>query len=315
MRTAWNEAKNKGSGAPAAAPSASAAANEAGPPASASHDVDQAPPPQQTATAPLPVPAEGPPASGEAKPDSPSEDQKPVGAEDEPVGFARLWIGLAGALDFLEVPTGDDVCKLSASQQPANTAGFYCTNPDGSDFPSRASPAQNAQVATRGQAGHVDGGLKVGNQRVLLAIDYALTRNLLAGGRFGYVLGSYTGDAAVKDGRALGSRFHLELRATYVFGHAPLSVEGFAPLAFAAAGVSEFDGSSTSAVTLSGVAGQQPVTVWLTHAPFFVAIGGGVRYQFSPRVAFTSAVRVNGVFGGNGFWPTYGPEITAQYGF
>lgn len=86
-------------------------------------------------------------------------------------------------------------------------------------------------------------------------------------------------------------------------------------MAFAAAGMSEFDASSPSAVTLSGVAGQHPVSVWLTDAPFFVALGAGMRYQFSPRVALTAAVRLDGAFGGNGFLPTVGPEIAAQYGF
>ncbi|MDP9148957.1 MAG: hypothetical protein M3O36_03305 [Myxococcota bacterium] len=303
LRAAWEEAKRDASPPPSlTSPRESESRGDAG--TSGPSTVHPTGPIVATTEAPV---AEG---SEEPKPVEPSDDK----TLEEPA-FARLWVGFSGAIDFLSVPAGTDVCKLSASAQPANTGAFYCTNPDGSDFPSRASPAQNAQLATRGQAGRVDGGVKIGNQRGMLAIDYALSRNVLAGVRVGYPLGTYTGSAAVQDGRAFGPRWHLELRATYVFGQAPLSGEGFAPMAFVAAGVSEFDASSSSAVTLSGVAGQHPVSVWLTDGPFFVALGGGMRYQFSPRVALTAALRLNGVIGGNGFLPIVGPEIGAQYGF
>ena len=55
--------------------------------------------------------------------------------------------------------------------------------------------------------------------------------------------------------------------------------------------------------------------VWLTDGPFFFEFGPGIRYQFSPRAAFTAAARVNAVIGGNGFMMTYGPEFGFLYGF
>jgi hypothetical protein len=228
--------------------------------------------------------------------------------------FARIWVGVSGAIDVVLLPSATDVCKLSAKAGPINSPGYYCTNPtDGSDFPSRATPDQNNQL--RGDAGHVDGGFHIGNVRVMLAADYAVTANILAGARLGYVLDAYPGTAAVQAGRALRPKIHVEVRGTYVFGNHPLSQEGFAPMAFAGAGVSQFDAHITSAVTLDNVVGQQPVDVWLTNAPVFVVLGGGVRYQFSPRVAFTAAARWNLVFGGNGVLLTYGPELGVAYGF
>ncbi len=85
-------------------------------------------------------------------------------------------------------------------------------------------------------------------------------------------------------------------------------------MAIAGLGLSEFDGHSTTVVSTSNVAGQQPVEAWKTGGPFFVLFGGGIRYAFSPRAAVTLAARVNMALGG-GLLLTYGPEIGVQYGF
>jgi hypothetical protein len=85
-------------------------------------------------------------------------------------------------------------------------------------------------------------------------------------------------------------------------------------MAFAGLGAAEFDGHSTTVVSTSNVAGQQPVEAWKTAGPFFLLMGGGIRYAFSPRAAVTLAARVNMAFGG-GPLLTYGPEVGVQYGF
>ncbi len=238
--------------------------------------------------------------------------------EAEPSGeYSRLWIGVAGAVDFLSLPEGDDLCALTATGIPANQPGYYCTNPDGSDFPSRTNSAQ-ASSLFRGQAGHLDGGLHAGDVRVFFAVDYAVSPEILLGARIGYIFNSYPGSAAVTDHRAFGSRAHVEARGTYVFGDEPLRVTGFAPTVFVGAGLSEFDGHAASIATMhtaAPVPASQPVNVWLTDGPWFLAVGPGVRYQFSPRAAFTAALRLNATFGGLGALITYGPEIGFQYGF
>ena len=149
----------------------------------------------------------------------------------------------------------------------------------------------------------------------MAAFDYALSASFLLGARVGYVFNAYTGSVASANGKAFGPKLHLEARATYLFGHEPLAHAGFAPMVFLGTGVSEFDGHTTTVVTLDNVAGQQPVNVWLTDGPFFAALGAGMRYQFSLRAAFTLAARANAVFGGNGFLLTYGPEVGVLYGF
>lgn len=245
---------------------------------------------------------------GETEAPAEESNEKP-----EPGAYAHWWFGITGALDFLSMPSGQGVCLLNQQAQPANSQGYYCTNPDGSDFPSRnpAGAAQNAQLLKAGQAGNPPGGFQPGNVRVMFSFDYAATPSFLVGVRGGYVANAYTGQAAVKDGRAFGADVDLEARGTYLFGERPLANVGFAPMIFAGAGVSEFDGHTTTIVTLVS---QQPVNAWITDGPFFVVVGGGARYAFSQRAAFSLALRVNGAFG-NGFLATYGPEVGIQYGF
>lgn len=226
--------------------------------------------------------------------------------------YARLWFGVSGTLDFVLMPAASDVCKLTIDLQPQNSDHLYCTSPNGADFPSAAA---NAHLSTLGAGGHVDESVQPGDVRVLLAVDDAVAENVLLGLRAGFVLNAYSGNAAIRDGRAVGPKVHAELRVTYVFGRNPLSHEGFSPTAFVGGGMSEFDAHASTQVTLDNVTGAQPASVWLTDAPFFATVGGGVRYQFSPRLQFTLGARLNVAFHGNGFLPTLGPELTFQYGF
>jgi hypothetical protein len=271
-------------------------------------------------------PAHGEPAHGEPAHGEPDEEPAEHATEHEtsrraptgPLPYAHWWVGAAGAIDFLVMPGGTDLCALTPTTAPANLSGYYCTNPDGSDFPSRASSAQNSALIP-GQSGTVPGGLHPGDVRVLVAVDYALTPSILVGGRIGGVLNTYPGAAAVTFHKAYGSKLDWEVRGTYVFGDAPLTHEGFAPTVFASAGMAEFDAHVASIVSMSqkapNVPISQPVNIWLTNGPLFLAVGGGARYQFSPRFAFNAAARLNVAFGGTGALVTYGPEIALQYGF
>jgi hypothetical protein len=244
-----------------------------------------------------------------------------------PGTFARWWIGVSGAIDFTTLPAGNDVCALGPSGAPANASGYYCTTPTGADFP--ANGAENATIAP-GQSGQASGGLRAGNLRALFAFDYAFTPNVLVGGRLGYVFNAYpSSGAAVAARHAFGSGIELEARGTYVFGDDALSHGGFAPVVFGALGLAEFDAHTSVTATKalpytyvdsSGnnqtitVAVNQPAVAWRTSGPWFVGVGGGFRYQFSQRAAFTGAIRLNAAFGG-ATMVTYGPEIAFQYGF
>jgi hypothetical protein len=230
---------------------------------------------------------------------------------------SRFWVGLSGTIEFLSLPSGSDLCKLNADGKPANPSNLYCTTPDGTDFPSRASPQQSNSLVA-GKAGQSGGGLHAGDFRLMLTADYALLPSLLVGGRLGYTFGTYPGQFASHDGRAFGSTLYVEARATYLFGDSPLSREGWVPIAFAGTGLGEFDGSSSSTATYVTPAGMnftQPVNIWKTDGPWFLDVGGGARYQLPIGVAVTGALRINLVAGAGGVLVTLGPELGAQYAF
>ena len=228
-------------------------------------------------------------------------------------------MGVAGAVDFLSLPGGNNLCALNSNATPANASGYYCTNPDGSNFPSRIDSPQNVSLIP-GQAGQVAGGVHPGDLRALIAVDYALSPQVLIGGRLGYVLNAYpSGGAAVTEHHAFGPRIHAEARGTYVFGDSPLAHEGFAPTVFLSLGAAEFDGHVASMVSMSqkssGVPISQPVEHLADERP--VVCGRGRRRPLSVLGSrrVQRRVRVNVALGGVGALFTYGPEIAFQYGF
>jgi hypothetical protein len=240
--------------------------------------------------------------------------ERPV-APGVPRGYVRWWVGFSGSVDLVSLPSGNDVCKLNASAAPANAQGYYCTVPDGVDFPSRASTSENDSLAPGG-GGTAAGGITGRDVRLMATLDYATSASFLLGVRVGYVLNGYQGQAAIKDGHAFSLPLHLELRATYLFGDEPLAHSGLAPYAFASGGAAEFDAQTRVMVTQSGIAGQRPVQAWRTAGPLFFALGGGARYAFSARAGFLAGIRATAALGGaGGLMPTFAPELAFQYGF
>ena len=220
--------------------------------------------------------------------------------------YSKIWVGVSFVFDFLSVSAVSNVCQRKPDGTAVNSQGYYCFDSSaGKEFP--PDPATNLALRA---GGTTSGGVVFGNIRALLTFDYALSPNFLAGARVGFVFGTYPGSTA--------SHFapvHLEARATYLFGRAPLSQGGFAPMGFAGLGASEYDAHQSTYVTFNNGMPQKIVDVWATNAPVFILLGGGVRYQFGRRVALLGALRLNLVVGGNGFLPTFGPELGGQYAF
>lgn len=226
--------------------------------------------------------------------------------------YARIWIGVAGSLDFVSLPAGDDVCKRNPVGVALNGV-YYCTTPaDGSNYPT--GPNDN-DTLVKGKSGSTGGGFVPANIRVMATIDFAATSNLLIGGRLGYVINRYPGSDSIVLGHGLRAPVHFEVRLTYVIGDAPLAHAGVAPYVFAGGGVTEFDASASVNVQPTGVPGALAKDAWLTAGPWFVAAGGGVRYAFSPRAAGMLGLRVAGAPGPSGFMPILAPELALQYGF
>jgi hypothetical protein len=230
--------------------------------------------------------------------------------------FRRFWLGAAFGLDFMVLPSGNDLCKLDVNiPVPTNPDHMYCTTPDGADFPSHDMVGYNLNNNfAPGQAGESNGGVARANARIMLSADYAVTKNLLVGARAGIVLFTYPGQAAVIDGRT--SRFgmlHLEGRGTWVFGENPLASAGLAPMVFAGGGISHFDASTSANVSFNN-GSTMMVDIWKTDGPAFGTAGGGIRWAPVAQLGVTVAARVNLAFGNGPAW-TFGPEVGVAYGF
>jgi len=223
-------------------------------------------------------------------------------------GFARLWIGLSGSIDFTVVPGGSDVCARDPQGNPIDS-NWACTSDtptQGADFPKDAT---EAATLVQGQSGKVLSGVQGANVRVKATLDYAVTANLLVGVAIGYVANAYQGSVSPKF-----APIHVEAHGAWVFGDEPLAHSGFAPYAEIAGGVAEFDTNLTITAEQSTYAGSRPVQAWHVGGPGFVALEGGLRYAFSQRAAFLLGARATLAFG-IGVFPAFGPDATLAFGF
>jgi hypothetical protein len=228
----------------------------------------------------------------------------------------RIWIGVAGSLDFTLLPASDNVCALNmGGRSPVNTAGYQCVDPaTGANFPGTNGNLNSAIAQGRGVdvGDQVAGGFTTSNLRLLVSFDYALTMNVLLGARAGYVL--FT-DPANAPGGAFAP-IHLEARGTFLVGRNAL-IENVAPLLLVAAGVGEFDASIGVTVQFKApMGGTRSENAWVTAGPLFIAGGGGLRVLMAPTVAATAVVKAEGAFGGSsGLLFGFAPELGFQVGF
>ena len=242
--------------------------------------------------------------------------------EEDKTKFPRIWVGVTGAVDLSFVSSDQDVCLLDKGGLPVNSSGYYCTNSDGSNYPLRSydgdkTGAQNS-LLTPGKAGSVNGGTVIGNIRVNLAFDYAITRNALAGVRLGLVLGRYPGSAYGQDG---GTTIPVQGEARFTYLFLPGGVTAlFTPYAFAAVGASEYDGEVDVPVTESGTPGTKTVQAWKIAGPLYGGIGAGVRAAFplgktkKTYMAVMLAPKLIYALGNGGLF-NIEPEAGVQLGF
>ena len=228
-----------------------------------------------------------------------------------------MWIGASFGIDFHFVPSATNVCKLNKEAKPANDANYYCTEPDGSDpypgnDPATGKPSAAKNDAITAKNNFVEGGTALGQLRMMLTFDYAITKNFLLGARFGVgLLNQYPGGRADNQFAPI----HAELRGTAVFGKDALAKAGLAPYGFLGAGVSSFESKVQVQVFQPG---SKIVDAYAVGGPAFVNLGGGVRYQLKASekvfVALIGGLKF-GIAIGNNVMPHIGPEIGVQIGF
>lgn len=223
--------------------------------------------------------------------------------------FRHWWLGVDLQMDFIPLPGADQVCLLTdPNATPKNTAGYYCYY--GGDFPSRTDRSANSAIDPN-HSDRVAGGYALGTFRAMASVDYAINTHLLAGVRLGYAFPAYPG--------AAGGAFppvHAEARVTYIFGDEPLAKKGLGFYASLGAGVTQFAAQVNVSVINLNTKTSTVVQAWDFTGPGFAAIGAGLRYAFTPRMAFMFGGRGTAAFGSNAtFVPILSPELSLQYGF
>jgi hypothetical protein len=214
----------------------------------------------------------------------------------------RFWLGIAVEFDAAVLPTANDVC-LPATQ---SSSGYLCANRDGSGFPTE----REASFIQVGQADDsVAGGLMFRDRRLLFSFDYALTKHVMLGGRFGFAWNDYPGSHA----QGWLHHVHLEARGTYLFGESGGQSPGLSVYALLALGAAEFDTKVNVTVTMD--AGPRAVDAWKVDAPVFTSFGGGVRLGITPTAALMMApVKIDMVFEKHPA-VVWAPEVGVQVGF
>jgi hypothetical protein len=253
----------------------------------------------------------------------------------EELPFRRMWIGVSGSLDFQFLSTENSVCSLNP-MTAAPVFGYACVVL-GNDFPGNSAKLNASIPHGPSNPDTVNGGLSLGNIRILASFDYALNKNFLIGARAGYLLDGYPGSEVAKF-----PPIHLEARGTLVIGKDALVTKGFHPVLFLGTGVSQFSTSVPISVTkctmVGGTMAGDPVAAvsapmnttvcpgsankqtgtayaWQVGGPVFVAPGGGVRWIIADRVAANLNVNLAMAFGGPGFLFVPSPELGLMVGF
>ena len=243
--------------------------------------------------------------------------------------YKKFWVGLSVGIEWHFAPSADDVCKLNpptaaSPLTPINGNNYYCVASDGTDYPYRPTSAadqtnnprghENDNLLT-GQSDKVSGGGALGNLRILVAADYAVTSSILLGVRLGFVALTYPGQAAKDDGKNFPP-IHAEARGTFLLRKDAL-LEKWAPYVMGGAGIAPFEAKVNVSVIeqpTGGAKTAKQVDAWHLAGPGFVTLGGGVRVAFSERVAFMGGLRLNLAFG-NDTAISIGPEVGLQFGF
>jgi hypothetical protein len=233
-------------------------------------------------------------------------------------------VGVAGSFDFDFVPSATSVCKLS--KDGTVNSGYYCADGDGNDYPARpgADPTgkQNDGMGTK-LGNVINGGTVFANTRLQLTVDYALTQQLLLGGRVGLVLGTYKGQAAKDEGAAFPIPLHLEVRGSYLLH--PEGVDAvLSPMVMVGAGVAPTD-AKVDVYVYDGVTSPGPnetggvkktFQAWRSTGPVFATLGLGGRYVLGSQMAiYALPLKANLAFPNNGAMFGISPELGIQVGF
>jgi hypothetical protein len=255
----------------------------------------------------------------------------PEGAVDAKNAYPRIWVGGQLSYDIAFIPSATNVCNLITAKDdprgpqatPVNDSNYYCVDGD-VDYPSKNAAGEQENLSiplNQEKSNRIESGTAGGNFRILLSLDYALSKNFLVGGRVGLSLLGYPGQGAGVDGNRFGAApLHLEARGTFVVGKDALAKAGLAPYVYLAGGIAAYEvkqgvkvNRATPDIAKTPLP-QKAVDAWKVGGPGFIALGGGARYAVNPKFALFGGLRGT-LAVGYGVLPVLTPEVGAQVGF
>lgn len=221
------------------------------------------------------------------------------GEKAEAGPFKRHWLGLDAGVDITFLG-GENLC----TRDRAATYGSYCYGSDGTPYISDVS----------GGLFSVGSGMGMGQVRIKLGYDFAITPNIMVGARVGIGLVNTPPsppDGTPDDPPGTGSSFfpvHGEARFTYNF--IGLDKKGFRPAVFVGGGVAEV----VAAIPGSADAGLGDVTMYKRAG---IGMGGGglsLGYAIQPNMAIKLDVAAMALFGSYPFSFAIHPSLGFVYG-
>lgn len=217
----------------------------------------------------------------------------------------RSWLSLSIQQDLAIAGGATDVC--TADNQLGGSVA--CFRQQGSQYHGSPIAGKNDQVS---------GGLAPATTRVLLGFDRALTDNLVAGLRLGYVL---RGGGPRADGSDTNPFLpvHAEIRVGYWFGDKVFTKPGLRPFVHLELGAAQVDSHTTTIVVEDPKKPPPPaqidnpksqtLDVYRRAGQGFAGGGVGAMYAFTPGFGMTLDLRLMQ------FFPTGGTALAPTLGF
>lgn len=220
-------------------------------------------------------------------------------------GFRKIWVGVHFAPDIYFYGGSKNVCSLQSVASDRNFACYEADNKTAINNAGQGNSYGFPNSTYQDGQGTIKGGAKLTTMRALLSFDYAISANLLIGGRIGFAFNggpksvTYNLDAnnqvAYKEGRAF-LPIHAEPRLTYHF--VSLGKPGLHPYIHAGGGLAQIDGKMTVSVCGRNPTDNDPactnihsVYVYKRLGQGFVTLGGGAMYPFGKN--FGAVLNVN----------------------
>lgn len=217
-------------------------------------------------------------------------------------GFRKIWVGAHFGADIYFYGSGENVCS---KESVAQNRAYACYEADNKTplINGHAESLGFPETTFKDGKGTIKGGPKFASMRALLSLDYAISPNLMVGGRVGFAFNggpkSFTYTAF--DNGAQGKAFlpiHIEPRLTYHF--VSLGKPGIHPYIHAGGGLAQIDGKMSVSICNNGAtadltnncqAGTRSVYVYKRLGQGFVTLGGGVMYPIGTR--FGAVANIN----------------------